>query len=217
MKKIISILLIVSMLFSLSSTALSAEDKSITTENYAEIINEKVKNENFFIKFIAKLIIIGVKLRLISISQLENWLYLSTPETNNTSNNDWDDGTKLRLFPEQSLPFTKTITYYDNDVTIEDILITKERYNRMHQNIIYNYKYNITISGSTTKTIASTDHLSINIHFQGETHFIPGFPNYYSPDDIVFQNNHFTIKGTFYSNEDSDFYTIYDINIWEAE
>jgi hypothetical protein len=142
------------MLFSLSSTALSAENKSITTENYTEIINEKVKSENFFIKFIAKLIILGVKLRLISIDKLNEWYDPNTPEIENTPNDTPalptpDEETAidniLKLHPSQSLP------YISNEIIITDIIITKEKYDGIRYISYYpqvqKYRYNIKIMG----------------------------------------------------------------------
>lgn len=175
MKKIISMILIISLLFSLTSVALSAYDTIITHKNYAEIIDEKVKNENFFVKFIAKLVILGVKMRFISIDKLNEWYNLPSSETEPlptvppelpTLEEEPISDNVLKLHSSQSLPYTS------NGITITDIKVTKEIFEGVREvdgiTQVQKYKYNVQITGKAVNP-DSCRYCSVELQFLSDS------------------------------------------------
>ena len=160
MKKIISLVLVVIMLFPMTSVSFAAEATGntassviITTDDYLDHLESKLESENFFIRIISRLVIIGIVLGFIDVQDLEDWFNITVPD--NGSNNDddttegdkntnagWEDGTEVTLHPEQSFPYTK------KDITVTDIKITKEHCDSISSSGIATCKYNIEIQGN---------------------------------------------------------------------
>ncbi len=222
MKKLLALFLVIVMMFSMTSVsyASNTETSSTKIETYMSYLEEKLDTGNLFVRFVAKIVIFGIMLGFIKVEDFEDWFDNMSPDTDtnidNTNKSDWEDGTELTLFHTQSLPYTKSFDYYENDITIKDITITKEHYNNTYSNMIFNYKYYITINGSSSKKLQEHESVLVNIHFQGETHFIPGFNGSSERQGsfTVYENNDFTITGIYYSDCDADYYTIYDLSMW---
>ena len=163
MKKIIAFILSVIMMFSMTSVSYAADTASgpeattTTIDNYMDYLEEKLEGENFFVKLIARLVIVGVMLGFIKIEDFDAWFDNTAPDTDNdvegdkptqddSANADWEDGTELKLHPSQSLPYT------ENGVTITDIKITKEHCDELRENyygrpVVQKYRYKITVKG----------------------------------------------------------------------
>lgn len=225
MKKIIAFILSVIMMFSITSvsyaadTASGAEATTTTIDNYMDYLEEKLEGENFFVKLIARLVIVGVMLGFIKIEDFDAWFDNTAPDTDNdvegdkptqddSTNADWEDGTELKLHHAQSLPYT------ENGVTITNIKITKEHCDELSGNIICKYKYNLIIEGIAPDYIEGTE-MSIFIAFENQHGFVPGFYSegrYANGEFTIDENGNFIMTTSKLLETDSDRYSIYEIN-----
>ena len=236
MKKIIALILTVIMMFSMTSvsyatdTATGAETSVNTIDNYMDYLEEKLEGENFFVKLIARLVIIGVMLGFIKIEDFEAWFDNTAPDTDtdtdtdididkptvddSNTNTDWEDGTELTLHHAQSLPYTQA------GVTINSIKITKEHCDELNSdNVICKYKYNITIEGNAPN-YNDTTIMAIYICFENQHGFVPGFyssGSHLTGDFSIDENKNFTMTTTKLLETDSERFSIYSIESWDSE
>ena len=146
-KKVLSLLLAIIMMFSITSVsyaATPANDSSATTlSDYIDQLQEKVKNENIFVRIISKVIILCVNLGFMQIEDFEEWVDRFAPITDN---NNTEDITELKLDSSQSLPYT------EGNITIKNMKIIKEDYDGTYINkhgrpVKTTYRHKIIIDG----------------------------------------------------------------------
>lgn len=216
MKKIIALLLSLIMMFSMTSVSyatdgvISTESSVTTIDNYMDYLETKLEDENFFIRLIARLVIIGVMLGFIKVEDFEDWFENTSPETDSdTSSPDWEDGTEVMLHQDQSLPYTK------RGVTITDIKITKEHYDGISESGgIVTCKYNIEIYGSCPNY---DDKKSLFVQLLLEkAHYSFTLSNT-EHDFKIYDNGTFVLKGAHFSSYDSNRFAIRDVEIYEND
>ncbi len=217
MKKIIALILAVIMMFSMTSvsyaadTAVGTETSVSTIDNYMDYLEEKLEDDgtNFFVKIVIRVVIIFVFIGFIDVEDFDDWFENTTPDIDtdtdndnttedNNSNNDWVDGTEVKLHHSQALPYTQ------NGITITDIKITKEHYNNYWFNNYFLYKYTITVEGFVEETSDPEDEnpwVEFNINFDNDfTTYGNGFE----------AEENGTFKNTFerYSQNDNEIFVI---------
>lgn len=225
MKKIIALILAVIMMFSMTSvsyaadTAVGTETSATTTiDNYMNYLEEKLEDDgtNFFVKIVIRVVIIFVFIGFIDVEDFDDWFENTAPDIDtdtdndnttedNNSNNDWVDGTEVKLHHSQALPYTQ------NGITITDIKITKEHYNNIAEgDNLRNYKYNVFIEGKSEKNISdlnptlSFDNSDISYRLSRSLFF----------NDYNFTINDegdFTLTDVIYSNYDFNYFIISNV------
>lgn len=239
MKKVIALILAIIMMFSMTSVSY-AVDNTVTTQtssvvatnensvskidNYMDYLEAKLddRNTNFFVKIIVKLVIIGVMLGIINVKDFDEWFENTAPDTDtdnsgsnpptdSSTDKDWEDGTELKLYRGQSLPYTK------GRVTITEIKITKEHYNGYWVNyagreVAQKYRYTITIKGNMPVPIEKY-HSTIFLQYFSDDN--PAGEDRYYP-----LRNHnqteYNIDATLTVDEKGNFvYVAYQYNVFE--
>lgn len=207
MKKIIALLLSLVMMFSMTSvsyatdSAVSTQSSVMTIDNYMDYLETKLEGENFFIRLIARLVIIGVMLGFIKVEDFEDWFENTSPKTDNDSmSSDWEDGAEVMLHQAQSLPYT------EYGVTITNIKITKEHYDGISEYAgIVTCKYDIEIYGSCPD-YDNEKNLYISLILEN-AHYGFGLSNY-EHDFEIYDDGTFILTGTHCSSYDSNRFVI---------
>ena len=162
MKKLVSLVLVVIMLFSVTSMCYAADSIAITAENYTDYLEEKYDESNIFTKLIIRLIVIGLKFGLLDINILNDW-FDDAPNNDEKLPPAQNDKKELALHNSQTLP----ITFDNYGLTIKDINITREFYSDIRNvdgySQVQKYRYLVKIKGNINPVLCTGT--SVEIQF----------------------------------------------------
>lgn len=148
MKKLIAMFLVVVMMFSMTTIAYAkdADTQGQTTSSYMDYLEEKAENGNFFIRFIVKLVIVGVKLGWIKAEDLKGWFENDEPQNDDSPGDvtvpplvdeEQEGIVELKLHHSQSLPYTS------NGITITNVKVLREDDGYYKDDNYFIYRYSI--------------------------------------------------------------------------